>query len=158
MSLLLWYMEPLHRCQRLPLQHAVRRVFTTWERMNEQRYSTLRSPNLPQVQVPIIALLEVSFLLIIYIFQLRRRQPTPANPLSTTSQHSAAPIIDYSSRRKAPGSPSLVSQAATALAVVPITFCVTGLAGGLLAITLVDSVAEACGLVNEKPHRVLTMT
>lgn len=88
----------------------------------------------------------------------RRRHPTPANPPPTTSQHSVAPIAEYAIRRKTRNPPSLVSQAVTALAVIPITFCVTGLAGGLLAITLVDSVVEACGLVSEKPRRVLTMT
>lgn len=56
-------------------------------------------------------------------------------------------------RRKSSG---FASKAVEALAIVPITFCITGLAGGLLAITLVDSVAEAVGLNAEK--RVLTLT
>jgi hypothetical protein len=90
--------------------------------------------------------------------QFRHRHTTPANPPPTISQHSVAPITEYAIRRKAANPPSLVSQAVTALAVIPITFCVTGLAGGLLAITLVDSVVEACGLASEKPRRVLTMT
>lgn len=126
----------------------------------DERTTLLRTP---ETESPAGASPHVSHLLNelstdVSFCQFRRRHPTPANPLPTTSQHSVAPIAEYAIGRKAPNPPSLISQAVTALAVVPITFCVTGLAGGLLAITLVDSVVEACGLVSEKPRRVLTMT
>lgn len=121
---------------------------------SDERTTLLRTP---EPESPAGASHHSSHSLFADNFQLQRRHPAPANPPLITSQHSVAPITDYPIRRKA-DSPSLVSQAATALAVIPITFCVTGLAGGLLAIALVDSVAEACGLVNEKPYRVLTMT
>jgi hypothetical protein len=58
-------MEALHRHRLRHVPRSKASVSTTWEttRTSEQPYSARRNLNLPQVLVPTVALLEVSFLL-----------------------------------------------------------------------------------------------